>query len=58
MSASRELQRQLKRYEPCLPRPAKAPPAGPGSDVRGIEPATAHARRRDAKGVALQPQEL
>ena len=30
MSASRELQRQLKRYEPCLPRPAKAPPAGPG----------------------------
>jgi bifunctional non-homologous end joining protein LigD len=29
MSASRELQRQLKRYEPCLPRPAKKPPAGP-----------------------------
>jgi bifunctional non-homologous end joining protein LigD len=24
------LQRQLKRYEPCLPRSAKAPPAGPG----------------------------
>src|ERR1700751_5033146 len=30
MSASRELQRQLKRLEPCLPCPAKAPPAGPG----------------------------
>jgi bifunctional non-homologous end joining protein LigD len=30
MSASRELQRQLKRIEPCLPRGAKQPPAGPG----------------------------
>jgi hypothetical protein len=30
MSASRELQRQLKRIEPCLPRPAAKPPAGPG----------------------------
>ena len=30
MSASRELQRQLKRIEPCLPRPATRPPAGPG----------------------------
>jgi bifunctional non-homologous end joining protein LigD len=32
MSASGELQRQLKRFEPCLPRPrpAKRPPAGPG----------------------------
>jgi ATP-dependent DNA ligase len=30
MSASRELQRQLKRIDPCLPRSAKAPPAGPG----------------------------
>ena len=30
MSASLELQRQLKRIEPCLPRPAKIPPAGPG----------------------------
>ena len=26
----RELQRQSMRYEPCLPRLAKAPPAGPG----------------------------
>lgn len=31
MSASRELQRQLKRLELCLPRSAKKPPAGPGS---------------------------
>jgi ATP-dependent DNA ligase len=30
MSASRELQRHLKRLELCLPRPAKTPPAGPG----------------------------
>jgi bifunctional non-homologous end joining protein LigD len=30
MSASRELQRQVRRIEPCLPRPAKKPPAGPG----------------------------
>ena len=30
MSALRELKRQIRRYEPCLPRPAKAPPAGPG----------------------------
>jgi bifunctional non-homologous end joining protein LigD len=30
MSASRELQRQSKRLELCLPRPAKKPPAGPG----------------------------
>jgi bifunctional non-homologous end joining protein LigD len=29
MSASRELQRQLSRIEPCLPRAAKQPPAGP-----------------------------
>ena len=30
MSASRELQRQLRRIEPCLPRPAPRPPTGPG----------------------------
>jgi bifunctional non-homologous end joining protein LigD len=30
MSASRELQRQLKRIGLCLPRPARKPPAGPG----------------------------
>ena len=31
MSVSRELKRQVRRYEPCLPRPANQPPAGPGS---------------------------
>ena len=30
MSVSRELKRQVRRYKPCLPRPAKVPPAGPG----------------------------
>ncbi len=36
MSATRELQRRvraeqsLSRFEPCLPKPAKVPPAGPG----------------------------
>src|SRR5271156_2896546 len=36
MSVARELGRRLRadrappRYEPCLPRPAKEPPAGPG----------------------------
>jgi hypothetical protein len=29
MSASRELQRQLKRLELCLPKPAQRPPIGP-----------------------------
>ena len=33
MSASRELQRQLKRIEPCLPRPATRPPAGPNREA-------------------------
>ena len=30
MSVSRELRRQVRRYEPCLPRLAKEPPAGSG----------------------------
>jgi ATP-dependent DNA ligase len=36
MSATRELRRRLRaeqslpRFEPCLPRPAQEPPAGPG----------------------------
>ena len=29
MSVSRELKRRVGRFEPCLPRPAKEPPAGP-----------------------------
>ena len=30
MSVSRELKRQVRRYEPCLPRSSKVPPPGPG----------------------------
>jgi ATP-dependent DNA ligase len=30
MFVLRELKRRVRRYEPCLPRPAKEPPAGPG----------------------------
>ena len=30
MSVSRELKRQVRRYEACLPRPANQAPAGPG----------------------------
>jgi ATP-dependent DNA ligase len=30
MSVSRELKRRVGRYEPCLPRLAQDPPAGPG----------------------------
>ena len=30
MSVSRELKRRVGRYEPCLPRLAKEPPAGSG----------------------------
>ena len=29
MSVTRDLKRRLKRFEPCRPRPAKEPPAGP-----------------------------
>ncbi len=30
MSVLRELKRRVRRYEPCLPRPAEEPTAGPG----------------------------
>ena len=30
MSVSPELKRQIRRYEPCLPRLPKEPPTGPG----------------------------
>ena len=36
MSASRELQRQLKRLELCLPRSAKKPPAGLAQAVEDL----------------------
>jgi bifunctional non-homologous end joining protein LigD len=29
-SVLRELTRRVRRFEPCLPRAAKSPPAGPG----------------------------
>src|SRR5271163_4147618 len=29
-SALHELERRVRRFEPCLPRPAKKPPTGPG----------------------------
>ena len=53
MSASRELQCQLKRYEPCLPRPAKAPPAGPGWIYEIKHDGFRILAERDAKGVTL-----
>src|SRR5277367_2131368 len=30
LSAPRELKRRVRRFQPCLPRPAKKPPAGSG----------------------------
>jgi ATP-dependent DNA ligase len=53
MSASRELQRQLKRYEPCLPRAAKAPPAGPGWIHEIKHDGFRIMARRDGAGVRL-----
>jgi bifunctional non-homologous end joining protein LigD len=53
MSASRELQRQLKRYQPCLPRPAKAPPAGPGWIHEIKHDGFRILAERDGKGVSL-----
>src|SRR5271168_187936 len=29
MSVTSELKRRVRQFEPCLPRPAKSPPAGP-----------------------------
>jgi hypothetical protein len=53
MSASRELERQLKRYEPCLPRPAKTPPAGPGWIHEVKHDGFRILAERDATGVTL-----
>ena len=53
MSASRELQRQLRRIEPCLPRPAKAPPAGPGWIHEIKHDGFRILAERDARGVRL-----
>ena len=59
MSASRELRRRLRadrplsRYEPCLPRPAKEPPAGPGWIYEIKHDGFRIIARRDAAGVRL-----
>jgi ATP-dependent DNA ligase len=53
MSASRELQRQLKRLELCLPRPARKPPAGPGWIHEIKHDGFRILAERDAKGVTL-----
>jgi hypothetical protein len=43
MTVTRELRRRLRadrpltRFEPCLPRPAKEPPAGPGCDLLELD---------------------
>ena len=49
----RELQRQLMRYEPCLPRLAKAPPAGPGWIHEIKHDGFRILAERDAKSVTL-----
>ena len=49
MSVLRELKRRVRRYEPCLPRPGKEPPAGPGWNSRNQTRWLSHpgrARRR------------
>jgi len=53
MSVSRELTRQVRRYEPCLPRPAKEPPVGPGWIHEIKHDGFRIIARRDATGVRL-----
>jgi bifunctional non-homologous end joining protein LigD len=57
MSVSRELRRRLKRpepsFEPCLPRPAKEPPAGSGWVHEIKHDGFRTIARRDAGGVRL-----
>jgi bifunctional non-homologous end joining protein LigD len=47
------LQRQLRRLELCLPRPAKAPPAGPGWIHEIKHDGFRILAERDAQGVTL-----
>jgi ATP-dependent DNA ligase len=57
MSAFRQLRQPLNRhklsFEPCLPRPAKEPPAGPGWINEIKHDGFRIMARRDAKGVRL-----
>ena len=57
MSVSRELRRRLKRpepsFEPCLPRPAKEPPVGPGWIYEIKHDGFRIIARRDASSVRL-----
>ncbi len=53
MSVSREWKSRLRRYEPCLPRPAKVPPAGPGWIHEIKHDGFRIIARRDAAGVRL-----
>jgi hypothetical protein len=53
MPASRELQRQLKRRELCLPRAAKRPPIGPGWIHEIKHGGVRILAERDAAGVTL-----
>jgi bifunctional non-homologous end joining protein LigD len=53
MSASCELQRQLRRLALCLPRPAKSPPTGPGWIHEIKHDGFRTLAERDAKGVTL-----
>jgi len=59
MSIARELRRRLRadqsqpRFEPCLPRPAKQPPAGPGW-IHEIKHAMSVLGVRREKGGAFQ----
>ena len=53
MSVSRELKHRVGRYEPCLPRPAKEPPAGPDWIHEIKHDGFRIIAQRDAAGVRL-----
>ena len=53
MSVSRELKRRVGRFEPCLPRPAKEPPAGPDWIYEIKHDGFRILAHRDAAGVRL-----
>src|SRR5271169_693861 len=52
-SALRELTRRVRRFEPCLPRPAKRPPTGPGWIHEIKHDGFRIVAHRDASGVRL-----